>query len=69
MKLDKKKERLMEELNQLSAIWLKDVKSLGNQTAYSEDILRSVLKKAHEIESVLDKQYGSCVQPITIKAK
>ena len=58
MKLDKQKERKVEELHQLAELWLKDVKALGNQTAYSESILDSILKRAHEIESILEKQYG-----------
>lgn len=58
MKLDKQKERKVEELYQLAEFWLRDVKSLGNQTAYSEDILNSILKKAREIETILEKQYG-----------
>lgn len=58
MNLDKKEERLMEELHQLVEFWLRDVKSLGNQTAYSDSILDSVLKKADEIRGIAEAQFG-----------
>lgn len=61
MRLDKKKERLVEEVHILAELWLNDVKSLGNQTAYSDSILDSLLKKTDEIKEILEKQYGQGV--------
>ena len=62
MRLDKKKERLVEEVHRLAELWLIDVKSLGNQTAYSESMLDVLLKKTDEIKEILEKQYGERVQ-------
>ena len=60
MKLDKKKQRLVAELRHLTWVWLKDVKSVGNQTAWSDDVLDAILKKAAEIQEVVNKQFGNC---------
>lgn len=48
--------KAMGELLDLVREWMRDVQSIGNETAYSDDIIRHVYNKAKEIKEQLDKE-------------
>lgn len=58
MKNDIKIKSLVEELNRQTSNWLNEVKSLGNQCAYTDRMLEDITKTANIIKKLHEERFN-----------